>query len=76
MIHQMIHRQHQIQNEEEGGLKRKASEKDVVSKNMSQIHLRAMTLMTRIHPTTVILDVDDTHIHNIGKRTQLDYAQI
>ena len=44
--------------------------------NMSQTHLRAMTLMTRIHPRTVIIDVDDTHIRNIGKRNRLDYAQI
>ena len=55
LIRQMIHRRHQIQNVEEGGSKRKASEKDVVERNMSQTHLRAMTLMIRIHPTTVIL---------------------
>ena len=55
----MIHRHQQIPNAEEGELKRKAYEKDVVGRNMSQTHLRAMTLMTRIHPTTVILDVDD-----------------
>ena len=69
-------RQHQSQNLDEGGLKRKASEKDVVGRNMSQTHLRAMTLMIRIHPTTVILDVDDTYIQKIGKRTQFNYAQI
>ena len=76
LIHQMIHRHHQIQNIEEGGLKRKASEKDVVERNMSQTHLRAMTLMIRIHQMTVILDVDDTYIRKIGKRTQFNYAQI
>ena len=57
LIRQMIHRHHQIPNVEEGELKRKAYEKDVVGRNMSQTHLRAMTLMTRIHPTTVILVV-------------------
>ena len=72
----MIHRHHQIQNVEEEELKRKASEKDVVGRNMSQTYLRAMTLMTRIHPTTVILDVDDTYIRKIGKRTQFNYVQI
>ena len=72
----MIHRNHQIQNVKGGGLKRKASEKDVVERNMSQTHLRAMTPMIQIHPTTVILDVDDTYIQKIGKRTQFNYAQI
>ena len=76
LIHQMIHRYHQIQNVEEGGLKRKTSEKDVVERNMSQTHLRAMTLMIRIRPMTVVLDVDDTYIQKIGKRTQFNYAQI
>ena len=72
----MIQRYHQIQNVDEVGLKRKASEKDVVERNMSQTHLPAMTLMIGIHPTTVILDVDDTYIRKIGKRTQFNYAQI
>ena len=76
LIHQTIHRHHQIQHVEEEGLKRKASEKDVVERNMSQTHLRAMTLMIRIHPMTVILDVDDTYIQKIRKRTQFNYAQI
>ena len=76
LIRQMIHCHHQIQNAKGGGLKRKASEKDVVERNISQTHLRAMTLMIRIHPMTVILDVDDTYIQKIGKRTQFNYAQL
>ena len=79
LIHQTIHRHHQIQHVEAVGLKREkrnASEKDVVGGNMTQTHLRAMTLMIRIHPMTVILDVDDTYIRKMGKRTQFNYAQI
>ena len=76
LIHQTIHCHHQIQHVDEGGLKRKASKKEVVERNMSQTHLRAMTLMIQIHPMTVILNVDDTYIRKIGKRTQFNYAQI
>ena len=50
--------------------------KKIIRQIIGQTHLQAMTLMTRIHPRTVIIDVDDTHIRNIGKRTRLDYAQL
>ena len=76
LIHQTIHRHRQIQHIEAGGLKRNASEKDVVEGNMTQTHLRAITLMIRIHLMTVILDVDDTYIQKIGKSTQFNYARI
>ena len=37
---------------------------------------RVMTLMTLIHKRTVIIDVDDAIIRNIGRSTRSDYAQL
>ena len=58
--------------------KKSKKKKNVVSiENMTrQTRPRVMTLMTLIHPRTVIIDVDDARIRNIGKRTRSDYAQL
>ena len=37
---------------------------------------RVMILMTLNHLRTVIIDIDDARIRNIGKRTRSDYAQL
>ena len=52
--------------------------KNVVSiENMTrQTHPQVMTLIHLIHPRTVIIDVDDAKIRNIGKSIRSDYAQL
>ena len=52
--------------------------KSVVSieKMTRQTRPRVMTLMNLIRLRTVIIDVDDAKIRNIGKRNQSDYAQL
>ena len=52
--------------------------KSVVSigKMTRQTHPRVMTLIHIIHPRTVIIDVNDEKIRNIGKRIRSDYAQL
>ena len=57
--------------------KKSKNKKNVVSiENMTrQTHPRVMTLMTLIHPRTVIIDIDDAKIRNIKKRIRSDYAQ-
>ena len=47
-----------------------------IEKMTCQTRPRVMTLMNLIHLRTVIIDVDDARIRNIGKRTQSDYAQL
>ena len=57
--------------------KRKQRKIVVSIENMTcQTHPRVMTLLHLIHPRTVIIDVDDAKIRNIGKRIRSDYAQL
>ena len=58
--------------------KKSKNKKNVVSiENMTrQTHPRVMTLMTLIHPRTVIIGVNNAKIRNIGKRIRSDYAQL
>ena len=58
--------------------KKSRENKSIVSiENMTcQTRPRVMTLMTLIHVRTVIIDVEDAKIRNIGKRIRSDYAQL
>ena len=58
-----------------------APKKNKVKRRKSVVSIEKMTCQTRprvmtlIHPRTVIIDVDDSKIKNIGKSIRSDYAQ-
>ena len=58
--------------------KKRKDKKSVVSieKMTRQTRPRVMILMTLIHRMTVIIDANNAGARNIGKRTQLVYAQL
>ena len=58
--------------------KKRKDKKSIASieKMARQTRPRVMTLITLINLRTVIIDVDNARIRNIGKSTRLDYAQL
>ena len=68
-------RRHQTRHLKERKVKRR---KSVISigKMTPQTHPQVMTLIHLIHPRTVIIDVEDAKIRNIGKKIRSDYAQL
>ena len=70
----MIRRSHRHWTQEQGkrGARRRKSAVSI-GKMTRQTHLRAMIMNP---PMTVIIDVSDAKIRNIGKRIRSDYAQL
>ena len=65
-------------SDSENKRKNRKDKKSVASieKMTCQTRPGVMTLMTLTHLRTVIIDVDDAKIRNIGKRIRSDYAQL